>query len=115
MEVLNLKIYISLCLLISILIILLSFWSYSTRPDFEKTSSYECGFNPFSETRYKFDVKFYLVSLLFIIFDVEIIFMLPFSVAILRQIPEAFYFMLFFIIILFVGFFYEIRKKALDF
>jgi len=82
--------------------------------DIEKVSAYECGFHPFEDTRVKFDVRFYLVAILFIIFDLEITFLFPWSLNILYIDYQGFLFMLFFIYILFIGFFYEWKKGALD-
>lgn len=66
-------------MLISIIIIVFTFWGYRTKVDIEKTSIYECGFTPYSQPRSSFDIKFYLVSLLFIVFDVEVLFLFPFA------------------------------------
>jgi NADH-quinone oxidoreductase subunit A len=83
--------------------------------DLEKTSAYECGFTPFAESRHQFSVKFYLVSLIFLIFDLEIIYLFPFA----KNLPylgiNAFIINIFFILILGLGVFYEIRKKAIEF
>jgi len=101
--------------IITTAISILAFWGFHSKVDLEKTSAYECGFDPFSESRYKFDIKFYLVSLLFIIFDVEIIYLFPFSKMLLYQSPYSFFFVWLFIVFLAVGLIYEIRKKALNF
>lgn len=82
--------------------------------DFEKVSSYECGFDPFSEIRMKFNVKFYLVSILFIIFDIEIIFLFPWAVVLNTLGLLGFWVILFFLLILFIGFIYEWSNGALD-
>jgi NADH-quinone oxidoreductase subunit A len=87
-------------------------------PDPEKTSAYECGFNAFDDARMKFDVRFYLVSILFIIFDLEVAFLFPWAVA-LMKLPHqtavfAFCSMMVFLGILTVGFFYEWKKGALE-
>jgi NADH-quinone oxidoreductase subunit A len=80
----------------------------------EKVSSYECGFDPFEDTRLKFDVRFYLVGILFIIFDLEIVFIFPWAL-VLGEIKEfGFITMLVFLIILTIGFIYEWSKGALD-
>jgi NADH-quinone oxidoreductase subunit A len=87
-------------------------------PDPEKNSAYECGFNAFDDARMKFDVRFYLVSILFIIFDLEVAFLFPWAVAMFRlPKPEmifAFWSMMAFLIVLTVGFIYEWRKGALE-
>lgn len=82
--------------------------------EIEKLSAYECGFNPFNEARYKFDVSFYLVSILFIIFDIEIALLFPWSIVLGKLSFDAFLAMLFFLWVLTVGFLYEWQKKALE-
>ena len=83
-------------------------------PDPEKLSAYECGFNAFDDARMKFDVRFYLVSLLFIIFDLEVAFLFPWAVA-FRDIGVAgFWSMMAFLAVLTVGFVYEWKKGALE-
>lgn len=82
--------------------------------DAEKLTAYECGFNPFSDSRSEFDVKFYIVAILFIIFDLEISFLFPFSVCLDTISNVGSYFMLIFLFLLTVGFFYEWKKGALD-
>ncbi|HEY7851355.1 MAG TPA: NADH-quinone oxidoreductase subunit A [Caulobacteraceae bacterium] len=86
--------------------------------DPEKTSAYECGFNAFDDARMKFDVRFYLVSILFIIFDLEVAFLFPWAVA-LMKLPHptavfAFWSMMVFLGVLTVGFVYEWKKGALE-
>jgi NADH-quinone oxidoreductase subunit A len=87
-------------------------------PDPEKLSAYECGFNAFDDARMKFDVRFYLVSILFIIFDLEVAFLFPWGVA-LMKLPHqtqvfAFWSMMVFLGVLTVGFIYEWQKGALE-
>ena len=83
-------------------------------PDAEKLSAYECGFEAFDDARSKFDVKFYLVSILFIIFDLEIAFLFPWAVSLKNIGALGFYSMMFFLFILTVGFIYEWKNGALD-
>ncbi len=84
------------------------------RPDSEKLSSYECGFEPFADARGRFDVRFYIVTLLFIIFDLEVAFLFPWAIS-LREIGVfGFWSMVIFLGILTVGFIYEWRKGALE-
>jgi NADH-quinone oxidoreductase subunit A len=87
-------------------------------PDAEKLSSYECGFNAFNDARMKFDVRFYLVSILFIIFDLEVAFLFPWAVALLKMPHQAsqfaFWSMAVFLGVLTVGFVYEWKKGALE-
>ena len=84
------------------------------RPDAEKLSPYECGFEAFEDARMKFDVRYYLVAILFILFDLEIAFLFPWAVS-LREIgATGFWAMMIFLGILVVGFIYEWKKGALD-
>ena len=83
-------------------------------PDPEKVSAYECGFNAFDDARMKFDVRFYLVSILFIIFDLEVAFLFPWAVAFGDLSMTAFWSMMVFLAVLTVGFAYEWKKGALE-
>ena len=87
-------------------------------PDPEKLSAYECGFNAFDDARMKFDVRFYLVSILFIIFDLEVAFLFPWGVSLMKLPYEtqvfAFWSMMTFLGVLTVGFIYEWKKGALE-
>ena len=84
------------------------------RPDSEKNSPYECGFEAFEDARMKFDVRYYLIAILFILFDLEIAFLFPWAVS-LREVGLAgFVAVLIFLAILVVGFVYEWKKGALD-
>jgi NADH-quinone oxidoreductase subunit A len=87
-------------------------------PDAEKTSTYECGFNAFDDARMKFDVRYYLVSILFIIFDLEVAFLFPWGVSLMKlphpQQVFAFWSMMLFLGVLTVGFIYEWKKGALE-
>jgi NADH-quinone oxidoreductase subunit A len=87
-------------------------------PDPEKLSTYECGFNAFDDARMKFDVRFYLVSILFIIFDLEVAFLFPWAVSLMDLPTEAaqfaFWSMMTFLGVLTVGFVYEWKKGALE-
>ena len=84
------------------------------RPDSEKLSPYECGFEPFEDSRMKFDVRYYLVAILFIIFDLEIAFLFPWSVAFAGLSDAGFLAMMLFLAILVIGFIYEWKKGALE-
>lgn len=79
-------------------------------PDFEKLSPYECGFNPFEDSRKAFDIKFYITAILFIIFDVEVVILLPLVFVLNFCLP----FVLMFLVLLIFGFFYEWQKGILD-
>ena len=85
-----------------------------TRPDTEKLSPYECGFEPFEDARMKFDVRYYLVAILFILFDLEIAFLFPWAVSLDAIGFFGFAAMMIFLAILVVGFVYEWMKGALD-
>ncbi len=84
------------------------------RGDAEKLSAYECGFEPFEDTRVKFDVRYYLVAILFIIFDLEIAFLFPWAVALARIGVAGLVAMGIFLFILVIGFAYEWKKGALE-
>ena len=94
-------------LLLSSIIFLLSFLLSPKQDDREKLSAYECGFNPFEDSRGEFDSRFYLVAILFIIFDLEISFLFPFVTCFASIGSLGFYSMLCFLIILTIGFVYE--------
>jgi NADH-quinone oxidoreductase subunit A len=94
-------------------------WILSTllghnRPDSEKLSPYECGFEAFEDARMKFDVRYYLVAILFILFDLEIAFLFPWAVALPELGGTGFWAMMVFLAILVVGFIYEWKKGALE-
>ena len=84
------------------------------RPDSEKTSPYECGFEAFEDSRMKFDVRYYLVAILFIIFDLEIAFLFPWAIVLDEIGSFGFMAMMLFLGILVVGFIYEWKKGALE-
>ncbi len=84
------------------------------KPDPEKVSAYECGFNAFDDARMKFDVRFYLVSILFIIFDLEVAFLFPWAVALGDIGLFGFWSMMIFLGVLTIGFVYEWKKGALE-
>ena len=85
-----------------------------SNPDSEKVSTYECGFNAFDDARMKFDVRFYLVAILFIIFDLEVAFLFPWAAAFGDVGEFGFWSMMVFLAILTVGFVYEWKKGALE-
>ena len=99
---------------LGLLLFALGFVFAPRRPDPEKTSAYECGLEPFEDTRMKFDVRYYLVAILFIVFDLEIAFLFPWAVALKEIGPAGFWAMMLFLAILVVGFAYEWKKGALD-
>lgn len=85
-----------------------------SNPDPEKNSAYECGFNAFDDARMKFDVRFYLVAILFIIFDLEVAFLFPFAVSLGEIGIYGFWSMVAFLTVLTIGFIYEWRRGALE-
>ena len=105
---LALAIWLGLVLIVAALVVAVN------NPDPEKLSAYECGFNAFDDARMKFDVRFYLVSILFIIFDLEIAFLFPWAVAFPGLSDLAFWSMMVFLGVLTVGFAYEWKKGALE-
>lgn len=92
----------------------LSFLLSKKAPDPEKLSSYECGFEPFAEARKPFDVRFYLVSILFIVFDLEIAFLFPWAITLGTIGVVGFWSMMAFLLVLTIGFIYEWKKGALE-
>jgi len=92
----------------------LSLIAAKQKPDAEKLSAYECGFDAFDDARHKFDVRFYLVAILFIIFDLEIAFLFPWAVSLGEIGMFGFWSMVVFLGVLTVGFIYEWKKGALD-
>jgi NADH:ubiquinone oxidoreductase subunit 3 (subunit A) len=113
-EYLSILIYIIASLVISIILLLASYLLAVQQADPEKISAYECGFNPFDDARHKFDVRFYLVGILFIIFDLEVMFLFPWAVTLNKINHFGFYSMMIFLLILTIGFIYEWKKGALD-
>jgi NADH-quinone oxidoreductase subunit A len=107
-------IFIGIAVVLAVAIVLASFVLARQRPDSEKLSPYECGFEPFSNARSKFDVRFYLVAILFIIFDLEVAFLFPWAVTLGRIGLFGFWSMIVFLAVLTVGFIYEWRKGALE-
>lgn len=113
-EYLPILIFIGIAIAISGIIIVASFIIGRQRPDVEKNSAYECGFEAFSDSRHKFDVRFYLVAILFIIFDLEVAFLFPWAVSLGKIGLFGFWSMMIFLGVLTVGFIYEWRKGALE-
>lgn len=96
-------------------VLLLAAWLFApSHPDPEKLSTYECGFNAFDDSRMKFDVRFYLVSILFIIFDLEVAFLFPWALALKDIGMFGYWSMMVFLGILTIGFVYEWKKGALE-
>jgi len=113
-EYLSIIIFLFIALGLSIGFIILNFLFSPKKPDPEKLSAYECGFEAFSDSRMEFDVRFYLVAILFIIFDLEIAFLFPWAVSLGTIGALGFWSMMIFLFILTIGFIYEWKKGALD-
>jgi NADH-quinone oxidoreductase subunit A len=113
-QYLAILIFIGVALALAMMIVLISFIAARQKPDSEKLSPYECGFEPFADARSKFDVRFYLVSLLFIIFDLEVAFLIPWAVSLGSIGLFGFWSMIVFLVVLTVGFIYEWKKGALE-
>ncbi len=113
-EYLPILVFFGLAAVVSMVCIGLSFVVAKQNPDSEKLSAYECGFEAFGDARARFDVRFYLVAILFIIFDLEVAFLFPWAVALKEIGLFGFWSMMVFLGVLTVGFVYEWRKGALD-
>ncbi len=107
-------VFIGVAVVIAAAAVALSFIVGKQNPDSEKLSAYECGFDAFDDARHKFDVRFYLVAILFIIFDLEIAFLFPWAVSLGEIGMFGFWSMVVFLGVLTVGFIYEWNKGALD-
>lgn len=107
-------VFIGLSVVIAIAMLLPPLVVAPRKPDPEKLSAYECGFEPFGDARRRFDVRFYLVAILFIIFDLEVAFLFPWAVSLAKIGWFGFLSMMGFLGVLTVGFVYEWRKGALD-
>ena len=113
-EYLTLLIFLLFAIILTILIISASYFLARQNPESEKLSAYECGFEPYEDTRHTFDIKFCVIAILFIIFDIEIMFLIPWCVSISKLNLLGFWSMIDFLIELGVGFFYVWYVKALD-
>lgn len=107
-------IYLLFAIILTVLIIGASYFLAKQNPDSEKLSAYECGFEPYEDTRHTFDVKFCVIAILFIIFDIEIMFLIPWCISISKLDLLGFWSMIDFLLELGVGFFYVWYVKALD-
>ena len=113
-DYLSIIIFLFIALGLSIGFIVLNFLFSPKNPDSEKLSAYECGFEAFGDSRMEFDVRFYLVAILFIIFDLEIAFLFPWAISLGSLGALGFWSMMLFLFILTIGFIYEWKKGALD-
>ena len=107
-------VFLAVAIVIAGAAVVLSFLVGKQNPDPEKLSAYECGFDAFDDARHKFDVRFYLVAILFIIFDLEIAFLFPWAVSFGDIGWFGFWSMMVFLAILTIGFVYEWKKGALE-
>ena len=113
-DYLSIIIFLFVALGLSVGFIVLNFLFSPKNPDPEKLSAYECGFEAFGDSRMEFDVRFYLVAILFIIFDLEIAFLFPWAISLGNLGVLGFWSMMIFLFILTIGFVYEWKKGALD-
>ena len=113
-EVLPILIFLTVAVILAVIIVTLSYFLAIQNPETEKLSAYECGFEPYEDARNIFDVKFYIVAILFIIFDIETMFLLPWSVSLSQLNILGFWSMIDFIIELGVGFVYIWYVGALE-
>ena len=111
---LPLVVFIGVAGLIGLVLLIAPFIVAYQQPDPEKLSAYECGFNAFDDARMKFDVRFYLVSILFIIFDLEVAFLFPWAISFKEVGAFGFFSMMIFLAVLTIGFVYEWKKGALE-
>ena len=111
---LTIIIFLAIALILSLGFLILNYAFSPKNPDPEKLSAYECGFEPFNDSRMEFDIRFYLVAILFIIFDLEIAFLFPWAITLGNLGLFGFFSMMLFLFILTIGFIYEWKKGALD-
>ena len=113
-EYLGVLTFLVIAVLLALVIAVLSYTLTSQKPESEKLSSYECGFEPYEDTWNKFDVKFCLVAILFILFDIEVVFLLPWSLTLSQLNLLGFWSMIDFLLELGIGFIYVWKLQALD-
>jgi NADH-quinone oxidoreductase subunit A len=114
LDYLPLVVFVAVALGLASALLVVPFLVAYRQPDPEKLSAYECGFNAFDDARMKFDVRFYLVAILFIIFDLEVSFMFPWAITFGRLGLYGFWSMMVFLGVLTIGFVYEWKKGALE-
>lgn len=113
-EYFSVFIFLIIAVVLALVIAGLSYALTSQKPESEKLSSYECGFEPYEDTRNRFDVKFCLVAILFILFDIEVVFLLPWSITLSQLNLLGFWSMIDFLLELAIGFIYVWKLEALD-
>jgi NADH-quinone oxidoreductase subunit A len=111
---LPIAVFFGIAIAISVIVILLPKILAKEKPQRDKLSSYECGFDAFGDARGKFDIRFYLVAILFIIFDLEVAFLIPWAINLKAIGQFGFWSMMVFLLVLTFGFIYEWKKGALD-
>jgi NADH-quinone oxidoreductase subunit A len=114
LDYLPVLIFLAIAAMIAMVFMVLPMILAPKNPDSEKLSTYECGFEAFDDARMKFDVKFYLVAILFIVFDLEVVFLFPWAVNLKALGPYAFWTMMVFLAELMIGFMYAWRRGALE-
>lgn len=113
-EYLPIVVFFGVAIFISLVVILLPKLLAKQVPQKDKLKSYECGFEPFADARGKFDIRFYLVAILFIIFDLEVTFLIPWAINLKVIGMMGFWSMMVFLLVLTIGFIYEWKKGALE-
>ena len=113
-EYFSIILFLFIAIALSFGFVLANFLAAPNNPDPEKLSAYECGFEAFDDSRMEFDVRFYLVAILFIIFDLEIAFLFPWAISLGNIGSLGFWSMMIFLSVLTVGFIYEWKKGALE-
>lgn len=113
-EYLTIFVFLLIAVILALVIAILSYTLTSQKPESEKLSSYECGFEPYEDTRHKFDVKFCLVAILFILFDIEVVFLLPWTITLSQLNLLGFWSVIDFLLELGIGFIYVWKMYALD-
>jgi len=113
-EYLGIFVYLFFAIFLACLIVALSYFLVTQSPETEKLSTYECGFEPYGDTRNQFNIRFYIIAILFILFDIEIIFMLPWCVSVSQLNLLGFWSMIEFLVELGVGFIYAWCVGAID-
>ena len=110
----TLFIFLIIAIILALVIAVLSYTLTSQKPESEKLSSYECGFEPYEDTKHRFDVKFCLIAILFIIFDIEVVFLLPWSISLSQLNILGFWSVIDFLLELGIGFIYVWKMNALE-
>ena len=113
-EYFTIFIFFLVAIILALVIALLSYTLTTQKPELEKLSTYECGFEPYEDTRHRFDVKFCLVAILFILFDIEVVFLLPWTITLSQLNLLGFWSMIDFLLELGIGFIYVWKMYALD-